>query len=131
MPNAGTMTFYRDLPSSTSIRLPSEDQQRTGHLQFLSVDRPAHRQWYWYNMNPETLCSAGQAWVDWVDPDNKPARATVEGAMADPKIKVEVRTMSQPFSRVNCVLNTFQPSRDPRVVLVGGAIPPAPVVPAG
>ncbi len=31
-----------------------------------------------------------EVWTAWVDPDNKPARATVESAMARPEVLVEI-----------------------------------------
>lgn len=31
-----------------------------------------------------------QAWDEWVDPQNPPARATVQAALADPRWKVEI-----------------------------------------
>ena len=37
MPCAGTMAFHRDLPSTTRIWVPSEDQQKTGYSSTLTV----------------------------------------------------------------------------------------------
>ena len=43
--------------------------------------------------------SMNGVWNAWVDPDNKPTRATVEGAMARPSILVEIQvTAAMPES---------------------------------
>ena len=35
-----------------------------------------------------------RAWLAWVDPDNLPARACVEGKMADPRCLVEIQVIA-------------------------------------
>jgi enamine deaminase RidA (YjgF/YER057c/UK114 family) len=37
-----------------------------------------------------TFADMNRAWDEWVDPDNKPARATVEARLASPDYKVEI-----------------------------------------
>ncbi|HKF85436.1 MAG TPA: RidA family protein [Candidatus Limnocylindrales bacterium] len=37
-----------------------------------------------------TFGDMNRAWDEWVDPDNKPARATVEARLASPDYKVEI-----------------------------------------
>ncbi|MBN6066385.1 RidA family protein [Aggregatibacter actinomycetemcomitans] len=40
--------------------------------------------------NMQDYALMNQAWDEWVDPQNPPARATVEAKLADPRWKVEI-----------------------------------------
>lgn len=37
-----------------------------------------------------TFDAMNEVWDAWVDPDNKPARATVEARLADPRLRIEI-----------------------------------------
>ena len=41
-----------------------------------------------------TFGEMNRAWDEWVDPDNKPARATVEARLASPDYKVEIAAIA-------------------------------------
>ena len=42
----------------------------------------------------ETFAEMNRAWDEWVDQDNKPARATVEARLASPDYKVEIAAIA-------------------------------------
>ena len=42
----------------------------------------------------DTFGEMNRAWDEWVDPDNKPARATVEARLASPDYKVEIAAIA-------------------------------------
>jgi enamine deaminase RidA (YjgF/YER057c/UK114 family) len=42
----------------------------------------------------ETWAEMNEAWLSWIDPANKPARATVEAKLADPAFLVEVMVVA-------------------------------------
>jgi enamine deaminase RidA (YjgF/YER057c/UK114 family) len=42
----------------------------------------------------ETFAEMNRAWDEWVDQDNKPARATVEARLASPDYKVEIAALA-------------------------------------
>ena len=42
----------------------------------------------------ETFSEMNRAWDEWVDQDNKPARATVEARLATPEYKVEIAAIA-------------------------------------
>jgi enamine deaminase RidA (YjgF/YER057c/UK114 family) len=42
----------------------------------------------------ETFGEMNRAWDEWVDQDNKPARATVEARLASPDYKVEIAAIA-------------------------------------
>jgi enamine deaminase RidA (YjgF/YER057c/UK114 family) len=44
--------------------------------------------------NMETFAEMNDVWLSWVDPDNKPVRATVEAKLAAPKYLVEVMVVA-------------------------------------
>ena len=45
----------------------------------------------WLKNIDTDFAAMNEIWVDWMDPDNKPVRATVESPMARPDILVEIR----------------------------------------
>lgn len=45
----------------------------------------------WLKDIEQDFATMNEVWVDWMDPDNKPVRATVESPMARPNILVEIQ----------------------------------------
>lgn len=45
----------------------------------------------WLKDIEKDFATMNEVWVDWMDPDNKPVRATVESPMARPEILVEIQ----------------------------------------
>ena len=45
----------------------------------------------WLKNIDTDFAAMNEIWVDWMDPDNKPVRATVESPMARPDILVEIQ----------------------------------------
>ena len=45
----------------------------------------------WLKDIKEDFADMNEVWVDWMDPQNKPVRATVESPMARPEILVEIQ----------------------------------------
>ena len=41
-----------------------------------------------------TFAEMNEVWLGWIDPDNKPVRATVEARLADPAFRVEVMVVA-------------------------------------
>ena len=45
----------------------------------------------WLKSIDKDFAAMNDVWIDWLDADNKPVRATVESPMAHPKILVEIQ----------------------------------------
>jgi len=45
----------------------------------------------WLKDIEKDFAEMNDVWVDWMDPENKPVRATVESSMARPEILVEIQ----------------------------------------
>lgn len=41
-----------------------------------------------------TFAEMNEVWLGWIDPENKPVRATVEAKLADPAFQVEVMVVA-------------------------------------